>query len=147
MHDYDDNEAMQHSLIVEFVDLVDSSTSDGVPTFSLIQSRPFIKFWKHFIIHKWEEDQQDFLTVFYGSHICQIYQRDCTGMMMSEMGFGEALDMVKGMNKEALDLKKRIYATNSLFWKGEEHKVFHQVKMPLLRHGSINEVLVCMTFD
>ncbi|HEY9080065.1 hypothetical protein [Magnetovibrio sp.] len=146
MHDKND-EAMRHPLIVDFVDLVDSSTTDGIPTFSLIETRPFIKFWKHFIIHKWIEGQQDFLTVFYGSHICEIYQRDCTGLLMSEMGFGEALNSVKAMNKEALDSKKRIYATNSLYWKDEKHKVFHQVKMPLRRNHDINEVLVCMTFD
>ena len=143
----DDRQAKNHPLIAEFVQLVDQTASDGVPCFADIETYPFMKFWRNFIIHRYEEDVEDFRTIFYGSHIVEIYQRDCTGLLISEMGFGEAEGMIRKMNKKVLDTKERLFSTNSLFWKGQNHKVWHQVKMPLRRNGNINEVLVCMTFD
>lgn len=140
-------EAKNHPLIKMFVNLFDETTSDGVPDFEDILQRPFMKFWRHFIIHTYDEEIADFRTTFYGTHITEIYQRECTGLLISEMGFGEAEDMIRNMNKKALDNRERIYASNSLFWKNNENKVYHQVKMPLRRKGNINEVLVCMTFD
>lgn len=140
-------EARKHPIISEFVDLVDSSVDNGIPSFDLIQSKPFMKFWQHFIIHRWDDEKQDFYTVLYGSHICYMNSHDYTGYYMADMNFGEAEDFVRSMNKECLDTRKRIFNSNSLFWKNEKHRVFHQVKMPLIRNEAINEVLVCMSFD
>jgi len=139
--------ATKNPLLVEFVGLVDEITSDGIPDFADISSPPFMKFWRHFIIHRYDAQLADFRTILYGSHIVEIYGHDCTGMLLSEMGFGEAEDMVREMNKRCLDNRERIFATNSLFWQDREHRIYHQVKMPLRRNGEINEVLVCMTFD
>lgn len=144
---FDAEEARKHPLIVEFVELVDRVTPDGIPHFEDLKTSPFVKFWKHLIIHRYEDELKDFRTILYGTHICDIYERDCTNLLMAEMGFGAAEEMVRAMNKQVLDSAERIYNTNSLFWREREHKVFHQVKMPLRRGASINEVLVCMTFD
>lgn len=139
--------AQNHPLIQEFVGLVNETTDTGILQFSDITEKPFMKFWKNFIIHKYEPDVQDFRTVFYGSHIVELYQRDCTGLLLSEMGFSDAFEMVLNLNKKVIDTRQWLYASNSLFWKDEEHKVAHQVKIPLQRGDAVNEVLVCMTFD
>lgn len=139
-------DAKNHPLLAEFSRLVDNTFEDGIPDFEIISTPLFTKFWPFFIIHRYEEQNKDFRTVFYGTHIVESYQRDCTGLLLSEMGFGKAEEAIRKLNKQVLDSRERAYNTNTLFWKNREHRVFHQVKMPLRRKGEIDEVLVCMSY-
>lgn len=142
----DSDEVRNHTLLSEFTALVDKTFEDGTPDFDTLSTSLFVQYWPHLIIHRYEEAVKDFRTIFYGTHIVDAYERDCTGLLMSEMGFGEAEDWVRKNNKQVLESQQRQYFTSSLFWKNKEHRVFHQVKMPLRRKGEINEVLVCMYF-
>ena len=143
---FDVGEAENNPLLNEFVSLVDQTTSDGIPSFKDIQAAPFMKFWKNFMIYRYEENLDDFRVVLYGTHLAENSGFDCTGLVMSDMGFGTAEDMIRNMNKEVIKTGERIYATNSLYWQNKEHRVFHQIRMPLRRSDCVKEVLVCMTF-
>ena len=141
---FDDKASKDHPLIEEFVNLVCDTVGDGVLEFSNLETPPFLKFWPHLIIYKYENDIDDFRVVFYGTHVVKMYGAEWTGKLLSEMGFAEAYDEVRELNMKALNGDHRVYSSGNLFWQNKEHRKWYQIKMPLQRHGDINEVLVCM---
>lgn len=142
--DADSIDAKKHPLIKEFVNLVEETVGDGVLDINHIQEPPFMKFWQHFIIYRYEKDINDFRVQFYGTHTVSMYGADWTGKLLSEMGFAEAYDDIYKMNMNVLNGDRRIYAQGTLFWQNREHRKWYQVKMPLQRKGAINEVLICI---
>ena len=141
---FDGEEAKSFPLIKDFVDTVQRTKGSGHLDFRDLQRREFMKFWKNLVIYNYEESLNDFRVVFYGTHLVEMYGRDWTGKTLSEMGFAEVYQDVLDMNLRVLKDEPLLYANGTLFWKNQEYRTWHQVKMPLQRKGKINEVLMCM---
>jgi len=137
------NSAREHPLIKEFLSLVEETVGDGELSFTNLKSRPFIKFWPFLFIYKYEKEIDDFRVILYGSHIVNMYGNDFTGKLMSEMGMKEAYRDIHQLNIKIINGERRVFASGDFHWQNREHKSWHQVKMPLERNGTINEVLVC----
>jgi hypothetical protein len=144
--DVDSAQAKQHPLISEFLTLVEETVGDGVLGFRDLQNRPFMKFWKHMIIYRFEDAQNDFRVVFYGSQVVSRYDADWTGKLMSEMGFAETYDTVFELNKKIIEGERRVFASGNLHWQGREYRKWHQMKMPLKNSGGANDVLMLVDF-
>lgn len=136
--------AEEHPLIKDFVTLVDETVNDGPLDFKQIRSSLFMKYWSHLIIYEYEKDIDDFRVRFCGTDIAEMYSEDYTGDVLSNMGFDRADEEFFDLNKMVLDGERRVFANGTLFWKNKEHKQWCQVKMPLQRNGTVNEVLICM---
>jgi len=145
--DLDSAAAKGHPLIKEFVSLVDETVGEGVLDFSHLRQRPFMKFWQHFIIYRYEQDIDDFRVKLYGTHVVKMYGVDWTGKLMSEIGFADAYDDIYKMNMKAMSDRNRIYASGSLFWQNRETRSWHSVKIPLSRNNDLNEILILMDIE
>lgn len=144
----DSDTARNHPLIAEFIAKVDAQTDDGIPSLKTIQDPGFLPFWPYLIVHTFQQPSNDFLTTYYGTHVATMYGQDCTGKMMTEMGFGDAVELIRGKNKEVLDTRQRAFSSYGIFWQERDHLTIHQVKMPMRRTDSaINDVLVCMKIE
>ena len=138
--------AKENPLIKEFVTLVEETVGDGVLDFSHLQMRPFMKFWPNLNFHRHEGDLDDFRNVFWGTYCIHMFGKDCTGLLLSEMGYGDTYEKLIYDNMRIIKGERRVYASGDLLFQGREHKEWHQVKMPLQRNGSVNEVLNCVDF-
>ena len=136
--------AREHPLINEFSTLVCNTVGDGLLDFRDLQDEPFLKFWKHLIIYRYEPEINDFRVIFYGSHVVSMYGADYTNKLLSEMGFHGAFKDVFTLNMRIINGERRVYASGDLFWQEKEYRKWHQVKMPLKRKDSVNEILICM---
>jgi len=141
--DADSKSAKDHPLLRAFVGLVEQTVGQGVLDFTDLQSRPFMKFWQNLVIHRFDSASDDFRNIFWGTQIGLMFGQDCTGKLLSEMGYGEAYDTIRDLDMQIINGERRIYASGTLFWQGREQRQWHQVKMPLQRNGRINEVLFC----
>jgi hypothetical protein len=139
----DSIKAREHHLIKAFTALVDETVGDGILSFDDLKSRPFLKFWKHLFIYRFDEQADDFRVILYGTHIVTMYGNDWTGKLMSEMGMNEAYADIRALNMRIINGERRVYASGNFFWQNREERIWHQVKMPLQRNGDINEVLIC----
>jgi len=142
--DKESNTAKENPLIKSFVQLVDETVGDGVLDFSDLKAAPFLKYWKHLFIYKYEENINDFRVVFFGTHLVEMEGTDWTGTLMSEMNYAEALDEIHDLNMKIINGERRVFANGTIFWNKREYRNWHQVKMPLQRNGIMNEVLICM---
>ena len=145
--DRDSQAAKEHPLIKEFVDLVDETAKDGVLSFADLTTSPFMKFWRYLVIYEFEPELTDFRVRYWGSHPVTITGNDWTGKLLSEMGYMDSTEEIHVLNMEALEKRKRIFASGNLHWQSREHIDWNQVKMPLCRGESINEVLLCLVFE
>ena len=90
--DVNSTDAKEHPLIKEFVTLVDETVGDGVLDFKHLQLRPFMKFWSNLNFHRYEKDKNDFRNVYWGTNCISMFGMDCTGKLLSEMGYKNAYD-------------------------------------------------------
>lgn len=141
--DQDSTAAREQPLIKDFLSLVENTVGDGVLSFNDLKSRPFTKFWPNLFIYKYEKETDDFRVTLYGTHIVSMYGNDCTGMLMSEMGMNEVYRDIHQLNLKIINGERRVFASGDFNWQNREHKIWHQVKIPLMRNGMITEVLVC----
>ncbi|NQW01361.1 MAG: hypothetical protein HQ483_16780 [Rhodospirillales bacterium] len=139
--------AREHPLIQDFCALICATVGDGLLEFKDIQARPFMKFWKNFIIYRYEPAEDDFRVVFYGSHVASMYGADHTGKLLSEMGFNEVYQEVHTLNKRIIDGDQQVFASGTLFWQNKKYRIWHQAKLPMKRDGGENEILVLMDYE
>jgi len=68
------------------------------------------------------------------------------GGLMSEIGLSSSFQTLYDINVNVLVNKRPVFSCGTLFWQNREHKIWHQVKLPLRRNGAVNEVLACHVF-
>ncbi|MFQ5764621.1 MAG: hypothetical protein ACE5GT_06810 [Rhodospirillales bacterium] len=148
MAEFDSKVAEEHPLIRGFVRLVEKTASDGLISFTDLETEPFMKFWRNLTIFEYLDDENEFISRFCGTQVTEFFGRDQTGKRLKELGFGEKEDTdIRQMHLDALNGKKPVYVSSSFFYQDREYKKWHQVKMPLKRGDSVKETLGCVVFQ
>lgn len=140
----DSSASKDHPIIKEFISLVEKTAGKGVLEFSDIQTSPFFKFWQHLVIYRLEEEIDDFRVILFGTHVTEAFGRDCTGSLMSEMGFSDALEIIHSENKRIVNQGGQIFTSGDLSWQNRDYKKYHAVRVPLQRNGVVKESLCCI---
>jgi len=144
--DVHSKDAENNPFIKLFVNLVDETAGEGVLDFRDLQARPFMKYWQHFILYRYQPDIDDFSIRMFGTHLVDMIGKDCTGGLMSEIGLSTSFHTLYDINIRVISENIRIFTSGTLFWQNREHKQWHSVKMPIRRNGQVNEVLACHLF-
>lgn len=139
-------EARTHPVIAAFAKLVKDTVGDGVLDFEHLKTPPFMSYWAHLAIHRFEDEIGDFRAIMWGSHIVQMFGKDCTGMTLPEIGYGPREETVRQINLMVMNERKTIYKSGDFYWQDQEFKKWVQIKMPLMRNGEVREVLFCQDF-
>jgi hypothetical protein len=127
----------------EFLDLI----GDKTISFEEISDRHFHHFWKYLIIYRHQPDNRDFHVIHFGTDVVGSYGEDWTGKILSQVSHEMSFEQIYNDNLEVMENRSRLFANGDLDWQDRGFKKWHQVKMPLMRNGGINEVLICMCFD
>ncbi len=140
--------ARAHPVIARFAQLEEEARTGVVLEFIDLQSRQFQDLWKHFIIYRFLEAEDEFQVVFFGTYLVDIHGTDWTGKRLSELGLSEdAAEAIRDLNRKTLSNGNRQYNSGKINCDVSSYKIWRQARQPLARHGRVNEVLVCMCFD
>lgn len=142
--DTNSTDAMNHPVIKKFITLVEETTKDGILDYTDLQTRPFMKFWLYFMILRQEADANDFRFILYGTDVANAYGKDCTGLLLSEMGYGNDESRIYEEHLRTVETSCRIYGNGNVIWQSRDHIEYHLVRVPLRRNGKINESLTCV---
>ncbi len=143
----DSLKAKENPVISEFIQLVEETVADGVLSFSDLQEKKFMRFWRRFLIAEYVEDKNDFKIVFFGTELPFGHSKDWTGYLLSEMDFGESEDTIRQLHLDVLNNNKRTFNSGTFKWSGREYKEWDHVKMPLKRGDRIIETLTYVAFE
>lgn len=133
--------------IVNFLELCDEASENGIMTIEAIQSSKVFFFSKSLIILKWDEEKQDFLTKFWGSEIARRYGMDLTGSYGKEADENEYTQAFTKAHYEAMTERTNVYLSGTTPWRDKEYMNWDEVIMPLKRNGEVNETLTYVVFS
>jgi len=139
--------ALDFPPISEFLKLAQSISPDCVLSSTDIQSRPFMKHWRHLIIFQHVPKEEDFRVSFFGTKVVRNYGEDWTGKLLSECGFILGFDKIYRTNRQVMKTRKMLAESGSLDWQDRHHKKWHQVKLPFRRNDEITDVLTIICFE
>jgi len=139
--------AIEHPFLNEFINLVDATAPDGIPSTTILLSEPFTKFRHNLIIYRHEPDLKDFRVILFGTEVVESYGEDWSGRLLSEVGFEKGYEIIYQVNLELLDGGARTADSGNLKRHFSDYKSWHEIKMPLRRNGEVTEILVFMCFS
>ncbi|MBT6094124.1 MAG: hypothetical protein HOH04_04530 [Rhodospirillaceae bacterium] len=141
------SDAEQLPLISEFLGLVAATAPTGRLSLDDVESRSFMKFWRHLIIFRHEPTLQDFRVSFFGTEVVKCYGEDWSGRLLSDSGFTLGFDKIYRVNREVMESQEIVSESGVLDWLERDYVKWHQVKLPLSRAGEITDVLTIICFE
>ncbi|MFD2205620.1 hypothetical protein [Kiloniella antarctica] len=142
----DADRTTNHRDILQFLSDCDDVSKDKVLDFSFLQQTPLIRYSASFMILQWQEEKQDFLIKYWGSHITEVFGLDLTGRFLA---IGEHVEDERYLimaHYEAMKDQKKVFLGGAIDWGDKSHKQWNEVIQPLSRDGNIGETLTYVTF-
>lgn len=143
----DSEASVNNEDISRFLSDCGRASGGEVLDFSLLQQVPLIRYSASYIILRWNDDKQDFIIKYWGSHLTEVYGEDMTGCHVEEVGPVEIWRYLVAAHREVMLDQKKVYLGGQTDWREKDHQCWYQVMLPLSRDGQISETLTFVTFE